>query len=345
MKVRSILFLLLTVLLFSPVFASAEITIQNVILNDQMIIFNYSDWETQPGLLNLVLYNDSDEQTIFMLKTSIKNEDTGNIIYESESYQYVMGPQEQRTLTNTELISYTKTFTFDQPTQNDILELGYIIAGNYCFMFEIDGEVHSDPAWCFTITNPPAPELITPGGPDYGDPQVIYSDLPFFRWTSISENPNIYYEFTLCEVMEGETPEVAIQNEPILFASSASDGENSDLFLPPNASSLQYNGVEELEEGNLYCWQVIANVPSSSGYEELESEIWTFEVGTVLSGDPTMDELISILRQLGVSESTLSQIADGEIQQVILDGETITIEQMFGELTGNINLITYGITQ
>jgi len=69
-----------------------------------------------------------------------------------------------------------------------------------------------------------------------------------------------------------------------------------------NVNSFQYpfSGAYPLEEGNIYCWQVMMSMPTTSGSEEMTSTISAFkigEAGNVETPDLVSDPLLMALQQ------------------------------------------------
>ena len=54
-----------------------------------------------------------------------------------------------------------------------------------------------------------------------------------------------------------------------------------DWYQIDNINSFQYpfSGAYPLEEGNVYCWQVMVTSPTTSGSEQMLSSIASFKIG------------------------------------------------------------------
>jgi len=105
-------------------------------------------------------------------------------------------------------------------------------------------------------------DLIGPGNPTGENPEVIYSSNPYFQWFSMANG----YDFTLYEVMEGQTaPDEITTNLPVY----QEENLGTTQFLYPNYAEL-------LEIGKTYAWQVKAYFEGSMGQETVFSDVYWF---------------------------------------------------------------------
>ncbi len=114
-----------------------------------------------------------------------------------------------------------------------------------------------------------------------GTDEVITNSLPYFRWDGPQE---VTYRVIVVEDQPGDDPEYLLSNAR--NTAPARMGETPNLldyemmdFVTDN-TSLQYpsTGVQPLQPGNRYYWQVISTVRTAEGSEERESEIWSFRL-------------------------------------------------------------------
>jgi hypothetical protein len=126
-----------------------------------------------------------------------------------------------------------------------------------------------------------------PGG-EVGSNEQITTTLPVFRWDGPT---NTNYRLVVVED-NGQSPETLIQSAlgsaPILENGSSGIGslldfEIVDARLNNVTFSMPPSGVQNLEAGQKYYWQVFVNRETVNASENIPSEIWEF---TVASGEP-----------------------------------------------------------
>jgi len=105
-------------------------------------------------------------------------------------------------------------------------------------------------------------DLIVPGTALDSDPEIIVSNTPYFQWFgSLPE-----YKFTLYEVLEGQTSADEITSNLPVF-------ETEELTT---ASYLYPLYAEGLIEGKTYAWQITSNLLTSSGMQQIFSDVYWF---------------------------------------------------------------------
>ena len=105
-------------------------------------------------------------------------------------------------------------------------------------------------------------DLIGPGTPLDNDPQLIYTGTPYFEWFG----EHYEFDFALYEVLEDQqSPDDITTNLPVLEMERI----NTTNFLYPTYAEI-------LSEGTRYAWQVKAYLQTSSGEQEITSDVYWF---------------------------------------------------------------------
>ncbi len=156
---------------------------------------------------------------------------------------------------------------------------GYLTAGSYqaCYTVLVSDESSGTPLAedCVTFEVDPLspPVLNTPA-----DGDTLQTNIPQFTWlppTPLNLFYNLSYQFNLVEVLSGQNPADAIQqNIPVYVNNNC-----SDIFMNYPSSAMA------LDTGKLYAWQVIAQ---NNFQPSAQSEVWTFRIkGTTFSLPPS----------------------------------------------------------
>lgn len=160
-----------------------------------------------------------------------------------------------------------------QELEDQILALGYLPEGQYCFrltLYEGGVSVSSSTA-CITPTNPLNLELRRPGTRFGGGLPLIFSAHPQFQWSSRASR----WLIEIAQAQPGDASgEDVLDHVPVyrqeLDASSVFGmGGGTVSWTYPSAA-------EDLARGRIYCWRVTAHVQTSGGQEEISSEIFCF---------------------------------------------------------------------
>ncbi|MFC1481532.1 hypothetical protein ACFL6E_04710 [Candidatus Neomarinimicrobiota bacterium] len=144
-------------------------------------------------------------------------------------------------------------------------------------------------------SHPVSLELLSPGGP-LADLEIVDPTTtdPNFQWASDPCNLCDYYirvaKFN-CE--EHNSLEDAIDDQTVLPME-----QSLGWHQVGSTTSFQWptSGVIDLEPGNIYAWQVKKTIPTSTGDEEVTSEIFAYLVRSDQSNDPFkqfLEELLS----------------------------------------------------
>ena len=215
--------------------------------------------------------------------------------------------------------------TFDisgagEELENQILETGFLPEGEYLFELSMReaGEALSACVITLNVTNPRAVNLVSPGDIFSDTPPVQDTPFPIFQWQSRAEQ----FSFRLCPVLPGDwSGEESMENQPVyenLDFATGFTGMHTFLY-PPSA--------EILEDGQSYCWQVHAEVMTSSGTVGFSSEIFCFEVqlaSTAVTESDLLEMLLALL-PAELHEDILAELqgyrASGEI---LIDGSAVT---------------------
>ncbi|MEX0929691.1 MAG: hypothetical protein WD266_02755 [Balneolales bacterium] len=166
--------------------------------------------------------------------------------------------------------------------------------------------------------------LLNPGGPP-GSNIPAHSFQPVFRW-----NGRHGERYRIIVVQDdGQSPETLIQSAlstepPPEFGGAGSflDFEMADALIDQSSFNYPFSGVQPLEAGIKYYWQVFTLIETGNGTEELPSEIWEFSVtgpGNT-TGVPLSEDLIVFL-QIILGDDYQQLRDDGfSLGSMVLDG-------------------------
>ena len=193
------------------------------------------------------------------------------------------------------------------PSQADailqsIITTGKIADGEYTFLVNIiseDDQILASDSKTILVQSPVSITLESPAGAlsDTLD-NVIYTTFPIFQWFSqMCNGCNTYIRVAPFNSELHSSMEDAMEDQRVLPFDQTEEWYEID-----NVNSFQYpfSGAYPLEEGSVYCWQVMNTMPTTSGTEEMTSTIAAFKIGE--SGNIEMQEMTSssllmILRQ------------------------------------------------
>lgn len=175
--------------------------------------------------------------------------------------------------------------------------------------------------------------LFSPG--DYIDMDVIVNNpYPEFRWDGPRD---VTYRVILVEEQRGENPETSIQNAKSTTASRIGgspnllDFEMMDVFVDEPGFQYPMSGVQPLQEGKTYYWQVFSVLETASNQEETSSDIWGFRFGSSDERDDFTnqeDELFRLLEMI-VGYDTARELQDGNYDLESIDQDD---QEFFGEM-------------
>ena len=174
------------------------------------------------------------------------------------------------------------------PSQADailqsIMATGKIADGEYTFEVSIlseDDQVLASDSKIILVQSPVSITLESPSGvlSDTLD-NVIYTTFPIFQWFSQPcGGCETYIRVAQFNSQVHSSVEEAIEDQRVLPFD-----QSEEWYLIDNMNSFQYpfSDAYPLEEGNVYCWQVMVAMPTTVGSEEMASSISAFKIGQV----------------------------------------------------------------
>ena len=245
------------------------------------------------------------------------------------------------------------------PSQADailqsIMATGKIADGEYTFEVSIlseDDQVLASDSKIILVQSPVSITLESPSGvlSDTLD-NVIYTNFPIFQWFSQPCNGcETYIRVAQFNSQVHSSVEEAIEDQRVL------PFDQSEEWYPiDNVNSFQYpfSDAYPLEEGNVYCWQVMMAMPTTVGSEEMTSSISAFKIGEVgnveTPGLITNSLLIALQRALGDDQYSAYFESGNELQgynptgQVEINGVNVD-ESSVSYLLNQIMSNTYQI--
>lgn len=182
----------------------------------------------------------------------------------------------------------------------------------------------------FIITNPTMISLVSPGSEiGLGPPQEIFTQFPVFQWNG---NSGEYQVVVFEKKNEFESLDDVLNSFP-----NWESERISDLSVQyPNVSTGN-NPVLPLEFGNTYYWLVKAFVQTSSGENEILSEIWQFSVVDPTkmiqtADDLAIEDLQRLLRDLlgtQQAEEIAKNVSDFHLKSIRINGRPITVQELY----------------
>ena len=172
------------------------------------------------------------------------------------------------------------------PDQSDailqsVITTGKIADGEYTFQVNIlseNDDILASDSKTILIQSPVSITLESPSGvlSDTLD-NVIYTTFPIFQWFSqICNGCNTFIRVARYNSQSHSSMEDAMEDQRALPFDQTEEWHPID-----NVNSFQYpfSGAYPLEEGKVYCWQVMMTMPTTSGIEEMTSSISAFKIG------------------------------------------------------------------
>ena len=170
--------------------------------------------------------------------------------------------------------------------------------------------------------------LKTPGD-IVGTAAEITNPFPQFSWEG--EN-NIAYRLLVVEEKGQDSPESLLasakSSPPIENGGSLLVFENLDVIVEANSFQFPSSGVQPLERGKKYYWQVVTTLQSSGDTEEVSSEIWSFvlkEVSEATATAPISAEVQRAIERL-IGENAYQRLRDRgfTLESIQYDGQNFT---------------------
>lgn len=169
--------------------------------------------------------------------------------------------------------------------------------------------------------------LIGPGGEPGSDIQIS-TLYPEFQWDGTAGST---YRLVVVEASRDESPESliggALSTEAIRQGSGIRSGQGNlaheILDFRVNTSTFQFpsSGVQPLEPGKRYYWQVLSERTGSNGTVTHPSEIWSFSVTSMNQLVQAEGELVRILKGL-LGEARYQQLSRSgyNLESIEIDG-------------------------
>ncbi len=248
---------------------------------------------------------------------------------------------------------------FLDPVQADALmqsvfATGQIADGEYTFEIAIlsdNDQILSSDSRTFLVESPMSISLESPGGAlsDTLD-NIVYSTFPIFQW--FSQSCNGCYTFIRVAKYNPDihsSVEEAIEDQRVL------PFDLSEEWYPiDNINSYQYppSDAYPLEEGNIYVWQIMKTIPTTSGTEQMFSSIYAFMINQSSvdnSNNSSINNLLFAIEQalgqdqfnalFGSGNDLMDFIPTGQIE---INGVSVD-ESSLNYLLNQINSDTYQI--
>ena len=218
------------------------------------------------------------------------------------------------------------------PSQADailqsVMATGKIADGEYTFEVSIlseDDQVLVSDSKIILVQSPVSITLESPAGvlSDTLD-NVIYTIFPIFQWFSQPCNGcETFIRVAQFNSQVHSSVEEAIEDQRVL------PFDQSEEWYPiDNVNSFQYpfSDAYPLQEGSVYCWQVMITMPTTTGNEEMASSIAAFKIGEAgnvetpgLISDPL---LLALQQALGEDQYNAYFGSGNELQGYVATGQ------------------------
>ena len=183
-----------------------------------------------------------------------------------------------------------------------VITTGKITDGEYTFRVNIlseNDQVLASDSKTILVRSPVSITLESPAGTlsDTLD-NVIYTTFPIFQWFSqICNGCNTFIRVAQYNSQVHSSVEDAMEDQRVLPFD-----QTEEWYQIDNVNSFQYpfSDAYPLEEGNVYCWQVMMSMPTTLGSEEMTSTIAAFKIGVagnVETPDMVTNPLLMALQQ------------------------------------------------
>lgn len=236
-----------------------------------------------------------------------------------------------------------------------VVTTGKIPDGEYTFKIEILDEtgnvVLDEQSRTILVQAPVSISLESPSG-ELSDTldNTIFTTYPIFQWFSQAcGGCNSFIRVAQFNSQLHSSMEDAMEDQRVL------PFDQSEEWYPvDNLNSFQYpfSGAYPLEEGNVYCWQIMMTMPTTVGTEEMYSEIAAFkiaEAGDIETSDMiTSPLLMALQRAIGDEQFNAFFGTGNELQgfnptgQVEINGVTVD-ESGVNYLLNQIMSATYQV--
>lgn len=231
--------------------------VQSVYLSD----FDFSNLRNLPLLFTISVY--SADHNYLRVYAELSHEKYGVVASANKTLKN-LPPESIFTFDNRQFDSYDTEKAADEIIES-ALGNGTIPPGLYTYyvsLIDTNNKVYTVTSEFYISESVSGIDMIAPGTSLDSDPEVIYTNTPYFQWFG----GLVEYNFTLYEVLEGQSSADDITTNIPVY-------QMNDLT---SASCLYPNFAESLEEGKRYAWQITSGILTGSGTKEIRSEVYWF---------------------------------------------------------------------
>lgn len=297
-----------------------------------------SDWEANPNIASLTVFNMTGSEGTVRLTFSITDHRGGVLANGSSDPQTLPpGPTEYHSP-----FDLSGSFDYDVDIQDVIVRTGRLPEGDYTACTAVSSEsgfVLAEACSTFTVLYPDPPMLLTPF-----DGDRITTEDPFFEWTPLqvpTDHP-VRFVLQVARVEPGQTAHQALTSGVPQF-------QETDLA----STSIQYPlGALSFEPGERYAWRVQALGPNGYPVSANDgwSEIWTFTYVDATTGvtavriSPSADTLVLAGDTTRLEATTLDEndfeLPDTEVEWTSTDPDAASVDS-----TGLVTAVGPGHTE
>ena len=209
-----------------------------------------------------------------------------------------------------------------------IFATGQIADGEYTFEIVIlsaNDQVLASDSRTFLVESPISVTLESPGGALSDTLEnVVYSSFPIFQWNSQTCNGcNTFIRVAQYISETHSSMEEAIEDLRVLPFD-----QSEEWYQIDNLNSYQYPPYDAypLDQGNIYCWQIMKTIPTTSGTESMVSSIYAFKIGQSGGGNSNSNSsmnalLIALEQALGQDQFNALFGSINDLQNFIPTGQ------------------------
>jgi hypothetical protein len=225
-----------------------------------------SDWEIEPGIVSLLVSNQSLQQIQGSLEMKITGQ-RGGVVAQGSRELMVSRLDPLLSIQTPELVDWSRVKLFDVGQR--IARSGRIPEDEYELCIFVRNNIGQELATAcapFAILQPELPTLITPAHGDSIVAQVATFIWTPMQWPNVLGNRPVLYQIKIAELLTGQTPQQALK-------------ANFPFYEPrPQENTFLRVDAPPLEDGKTYVWQVraIDAAGFAIGENEGNSEIGIF---------------------------------------------------------------------
>lgn len=221
-------------------------------------------------LWNLILVNNKDEVLDITIRMNLQDAATGQVVLSANSGTILLG-KGVKTVTSREVQPIQYNYSTPDMMRN------YLPMGAYILCYQILSTTPKETPLseeCIRMNiDPLSPPLLN----SPADKTDIPTAYPQFAWippTPFELFTNINYDLLVTEVLPGQSPAEAINNNnPVYYKNGLM-----------NTADAYPSGYQALDTGKLYAWNIVAR--NQNDYA-VKSEVWTFRI----KGKEVMNEI------------------------------------------------------